>query len=179
MVQAEAQERLVVWNIIGSAINSGFGFGKEYLKGKRQIEEAEVGLKLAELEAQTSIAKQAASMEMEALKQTGGLDYLAVKQSAKSVWDEAICCLPFALIGYMTWEVFNGTEGKGDQVIKMLGDLPWWLQGLVILIYVRYLGYRSLLRLGVKTWGQQRLGFGMFGKKKNENARASQADGRN
>lgn len=137
--------------MIGQIVSAAAGFGSQWLKNKGAIGQAKVDVKLATLKAEADTAQRTAELEMEVLRSTGSMDWLAVKQSEKSWFDEIICALPFLLVLFMVVEVFLGTN-KSDEIIAVLTDMPVALQGLIGLIYVRYLGFRGLLRLALKLW---------------------------
>lgn len=149
------------WSGVGDVV-SGIAspittLGGQWLKNRGDVSKAAADLKIAELKAKTTIAVQRAEMEIKVLEGTQALDYLAVQQQGKSIWDEVMSLAIFAYPGYIAYNaaIHAPPEQVSGVLLLTLHQLPGWYVALIFLVFINYFGYRSLFRVFLKAYGNK------------------------
>lgn len=143
--------------MINSAVSNLTGLGGKYLDNKGEIANAKAGYELAKLAAKTEQASTEMKYEIEKTRQTFTLDELAVQQAGKTIWDEILCVIALAPLALICYGVVVSVppEQWGWNILMAFANVPAWYLVVIGLIYVRYLGFRTLLRMGLKIWGKK------------------------
>ena len=121
----------------------------QYVEGKQKIEGARIDFEVAKF------AARARRLDTEQ-GQNYDLDKLAVKEAAKTCWDELICLLPLSYLAYsLLWGIYGFDAGWRSpmEVSSGLGEHGhYFLMILIGLVYIRYLGFRGFALKGFKVW---------------------------
>ncbi len=134
--------------MIGAIVGAVGKVAGQWLGNRKAKADAESNLAIAELNARASVAERKAEYELDSLRQTSSLDLLAVKEAAKSWFDEFLCLLFLApgILASIGACFGNGYAMWGLAIFASMEAMPVWYQVVLGLLLVRYLGFRGLLR---------------------------------
>ena len=139
----------MIGQLLASVVAPVSDVAKQYIAGKNKIAGAKVDFEVAKF------AARAKRLDTEQ-GQNYDLDKLAVKEAAKTCWDEAICLLPLSYLAYsLIWGVYGYANGWRSpmEVSSGLGEHGhYFLMVLIGLVYIRYLGFRGFALKGFKLW---------------------------
>ena len=113
--------------------------GAEWLQGRQEIGKARVSATVEDLKAKARISQTIT-------ERTFDLDMLAMKEASKSWWDEALCVMALYPMIRTGWE----TETIPELWVN-ISAMPLEYQILVMMIFVRYLGLRTELRMWLQS----------------------------
>ena len=127
---------------------------KAELQGQLEVTKAETEFKVAEFKAK---ADRVANTD----QNTFDLDKMAMKEAAKTWWDEFLVLI--YLFPFLYTMIFALMSGWGAGVMvepsviwaEINGLADWYKYGLA-LIGVRYLGFRNLLRKGMEMYAARK-----------------------
>lgn len=137
--------------MLGEILGAVTGLGSRWLENRNNKAQAKADLELAKLQAKTALVASEQQALSEARKQYSDMDHTTIEQQAKSLWDEFICLIP---LGMLIYAIFD-PEGAAA-TFKVIEALPTWFLVLLGLIYVRYLGFRGLLRYALRIMWDNR-----------------------
>ena len=127
---------------------------KAKLEGEIEVTKAEAAFKVAEFKAK-------ADRVINTDQNTFDLDKMAMKEAAKTWWDEFLVLI--FLFPFLYTMIFALMSGIGAGVMvepsviwaEINGLADWYKYGLA-LIGVRYLGFRNLLRKGMEMYSAKK-----------------------
>ena len=156
-----------MWNWLGKVVEPVVGAVSTYASEKNEIKKAkldgEIEAVKAEAEFRVAQWKSKAAREATIDKGTFDLDKMAVAEAAKTWWDEGLVLLYLSPFIYQLFYAFfsgliMGTGGLVDPQVLWDGinNLADWYKWGLLLVGVRYLGFRNLLRKGIELYSKKK-----------------------
>ena len=154
-----------MWNWLGKIVEPVVGGISKYATEKNEIKktklEGEIEVVKAEAAFKVAEFKAKADRVINTDQNTFDLDKMAMKEAAKTWWDEFLVLIfLFPFLYTMIFALMSGW-GTGTMVepsviwAEINGLADWYKYGLA-LIGVRYLGFRNLLRKGMEMYAAKK-----------------------
>ena len=159
-----------MWNWLGKVVEPVVGGISKYATEKNEIKKAKLEgeIEVTKAKAEFEVAKFKAKAEREITtdKSTFDLDKMAVAEAAKTFWDEFLVLIYISPLVYaLLFAIFGGLSFTGgfvwvladpSVVFNVFNNLDEWYRWGLVLIGVRYLGFRSLLRKGMEMYSAKK-----------------------
>ncbi len=149
--------------LIGPIVDGAKVLGKQWLDNKGAKAQAKADLEIAKLKARTQFAQTEVEAEIGQLQHANAMDLMQQKANVNSYIDEIFSLLIMFPGGLACYGAVSGLPPAewGLAIFQALEEAPIWWQAAMGLIFINYLGFRTLARLALKHWMAKGGGFGI------------------